>query len=141
MFEEQKEIEAIQKRISEIPSFIFEQQKYNMDTIKFTLNIWLTVNSAFAFAILNGSINAEKMISLFFILGSCISLFAIFWTFFRQVSIQKLTICQIKEEYFFKKFIFGVADELEKTYKVCSWCVLVAWISFGVGILMIMNHY
>ena len=49
-----------------------------MDTIKFTLNIWLTVNSAFAFAILNGSINAEKMISLFFILGSCISLFAIF---------------------------------------------------------------
>ena len=141
MFEEQKEIEAIQKRISEIPSFIFEQQKYNMDTIKFTLNIWLTVNSAFAFAILNGSINAEKMISLFFILGSCISLFVIFWTFFRQVSIQKLTICQIKEEYFFKKFIFGVADELEKTYKVCSWCVLVAWISFGVGILMIMNYY
>ena len=106
MFEEQKEIEAIQKRISEIPSFIFEQQKYNMDTIKFTLNIWLTVNSAFAFAILNGSINAEKMISLFFILGSCISLFAIFWTFFRQVNIQKLTIRQVKEEYFFKKFIF-----------------------------------
>ena len=81
------------------------------------------------------------MISLFFILGSCISLFAIFWTFFRQVNIKKLTIRQVKEEYFFKKFIFGVTDELEKTYKVCSWCVLVAWISFGVGILMIMNYY
>ena len=57
-----------------------------MDTIKFTLNIWLTVNSAFAFAILNGSINAEKMISLFFILGSCISLFAIFWIFLDKLA-------------------------------------------------------
>jgi len=140
MFEEQKEIEAIQKRISEIPSFIFEQQKYNMDTIKFTLNIWLTANSAFAFAILNGSINVEKVISSFFIIGASMSLFATFWTFCRQVIIQKLTIRQVKEEYFFKKFIFGVVSELNKIYRVCSICTLVSWMSFAIGILCVLYY-